>query len=397
MALVRFVNRYAAGVPAAGSAPAGAMNLVLLNSIRAYGGGERLVVALAREFRRAGHAVQVLARAEGALLARCHGEGVAATAFDFGHSLDPRRARDLVARLRDGAADVVIAFDPRSARTAALAARLWRRRRGQGGWSLVYYHGLEGSLGRTWLHRYLLGGAVSLYVANAAALRDELLAMGWIAPERVTVIYGGIDLARIERADPAGVRAELGVPDDAFVLLVAGRLVADKGHALLLDVLAEIAGDFPRLSVWFAGEGPERAAIKRRIAELGLGGVVRLLGFRDDLPRLLRAADLLCHPSRREGIPNVVREAMAAGLPVVATAASGTPELVRHGETGLLSPVDDRTALAANLVAVLRDAELRRRLGEAGRARARAEFSDTECARQWLERLAALRRREGCR
>lgn len=373
------------------------MNLVLLNSIRAYGGGERLVVALAREFHRGGHAAQVLARAEGALLTRCRAEGLPATAFEFGHSLDPRRACDLAARLRHCAADVVITFDPRSARTAALAARLSRRRGGEGGWRLVYYHGLEGSLGRTWLHRWLLGGAVDLYVANAAALREELVAMGWIPPERVTVIYGGIDLARIERADPTGVRAELGVADDALVILVAGRLVADKGHALLLDVLAEIAVEFPRLSVWFAGEGPERDAIERRIAERGLAGVVRLLGFRDDLPRLLRAADLLCHPSRREGIPNVVREAMAAGLPVVATAASGTPELVRHGETGLLSPVGDPAGLRANLVAVLRDSGLRRRLGEAGRTRALAEFSDAECARQWLAHLATLRRRERCR
>jgi glycosyltransferase involved in cell wall biosynthesis len=106
---------------------------------------------------------------------------------------------------------------------------------------------------------------------------------------------------------------------------------------------------------------------------------------------MCRAADVLCHPTRREGIPNVVREAMVAGMAVVATAASGTPEIVTHGETGLLSPVNDEAALRANLKRVLEEPDLRARLGRAGRERALREFTEEQCARRWVELFERLR------
>jgi glycosyltransferase involved in cell wall biosynthesis len=189
------------------------------------------------------------------------------------------------------------------------------------------------------------------------------------------------------QADPRGVREQLGTQPGAVVCLTVARLVAGKGHELLLQAFARLASRFPELDLWFAGDGPELEALRARAEGLGVAARVQFLGFRRDVPRLLRAADLLCHPSRKEGAPNSVREAMAAGLPVAAVAASGTPELMVEGETGFLSPVDDVPKLAANLERLVSSRELRARMGEAGRRRALAEFSENVCTERWLALL----------
>jgi glycosyltransferase involved in cell wall biosynthesis len=170
------------------------------------------------------------------------------------------------------------------------------------------------------------------------------------------------------------------------VALFAGRLAPQKAVGDLLralDLLQHVRGD---LVTWIAGDGPDRAALEDLARAFRLGGRVRFLGHRDDVPRLLAAADLLVLPSRYEGLPNVVLEAMQFGKPVVATAAPGTTEVVVDGETGLLVPVGRPPALAQAIRTVIDDPELARRLGEAGRARIEATFR----ADQMVDRFAAL-------
>ena len=121
------------------------------------------------------------------------------------------------------------------------------------------------------------------------------------------------------------------------------------------------------------GDGPERGALETRIAQLGLGDRVHLLGFRTDIPELLAGCDLFVLPSLFEGLPLSILEAMAAGKAVVATAIGGNDEAVVDGVTGLLVPPADPEALADALRTLLREPERRRRLGEAGRRRAEAE------------------------
>jgi glycosyltransferase involved in cell wall biosynthesis len=212
---------------------------------------------------------------------------------------------------------------------------------------------------------------------------------------RIAVIYNGVDPGTGIFA-PTDARDELGAAPGDVVVLVAARMVPEKGHRLLLDVFAGMNPTFPHVKLWLAGDGPELHNITRQIETLGLRDAVQVLGFREDVPRLLRAADVLCHPSRREGAPNIVLEAMAAALPVVSVHASGTAELVVHGQTGLLSAADDAGALRANLESVLGDDGLRSRLGRAGRARVLAEFTEERSVSRW-ERLLSevVRERHG--
>jgi glycosyltransferase involved in cell wall biosynthesis len=204
-------------------------------------------------------------------------------------------------------------------------------------------------------------------VDNAHGLHALL---GWPL-ERMEVVRNAVDAERFDvPADPA-LRAALGAEPGRPLVLVPARLDAQKGHRHLLHALAHV----PEPVVVLAGDGPERPALERLAAELGVAGRVRFLGTRSDVPSLLAAADLFVLPSLYEGLPVAVLEAMAAGVPVLATAIGSTAEAVHDGRTGLLVPPGDAGALAAGLRRLLGDRELAARLGGAGRERARTEFS----------------------
>ena len=223
----------------------------------------------------------------------------------------------------------------------------------------------------TELQQRALGSRVGRYIAVSDDLRSRLLArMPW-PPERLSVVHNGIDVdAPAPAADPR-LRAAISGGSELPVVLAASRLDRGKGLDVLIDTAAKVAG----ACFAIAGEGPQRRALSRRIAELGLEGRVRLLGWREDLRELLAASDVFVQPSRNEGLSIAVLEAMAVGCPVVATDAGGTRESIEDGVTGVLVPPGDAGALAAALTAALEDPARRAAFGAAGAARVRASFS----------------------
>ncbi len=366
------------------------LRIGLLNPVPFYGGGEKRIVQAATEFQKRGHVPVGFAHPRGEAYRRIEAMGASVLPFHLGKRLSPRRVLALARALRQARVDVAICYTERSLQHAALAARLLPTRGAGRRPGLVYYHSGAGVFQKSALNRGLVAPRVSRFVANAQATLQELQEFGWFRPEQLTCIYDGVDPGPIDGADPTAVRETLGCRPDDLVVIVAARLISIKGHDLLLDSVARLAPEHPRLKVWFAGDGPEKTALAAQIARLGLGERVQLLGFREDVPRLLRAADILCHPSRREGAPNAVLEGMVAGLPVAAAAAYGTAELVVHGDTGFLSPVDDEPALRSHLDRLLRDEALRRKMGRAGRARALDEFSEDKSTQRWLALLTEV-------
>lgn len=363
------------------------MRIAIVNSIRAYGGGEKWVLRAAHCLSRRGISVRVLGDPEGELGCRCPAAGVPFTPVRLNRCSLFSGARVLGQALSAGPPDAVICCNERAVRLAALAKLLSGSRLRQ--LPLIYRNGLEGSFKNKPLNRFLVAPRVDRFVVNAEATRAELERFGWIPHQKLRLIYNGVDPTLVEQADPAGLREELGAGPDDVVVLAAARLVPEKGHALLLEALGRIEL-VNRPMLWIAGEGPELDALTSQVQRLGLARWVRLLGFRSDISRLLRAADLLCHPSRREGAPNIVLEAMVAGLPVVGLAASGTVELVQDGVTGLLSPSEDVEGLARNLDQLVQDPSRRERLGKAGRQRALTEFTEARSTDRWLELLAEV-------
>jgi glycosyltransferase involved in cell wall biosynthesis len=176
-------------------------------------------------------------------------------------------------------------------------------------------------------------------------------------------------------------------------VITVGRLAAPKDTVTLVRALARVPGRPFRATI--VGDGPDRPAVEAEIRAAGLEGVVELAGERQDVPDLLADADVFALSSRSEGAPISVLEAMAAGLPVVASAVGGVPEIVAHGATGLLVPPGDAAALAEALEQLLADPALRRRLGEAGRERVRERFDLTELRRAHVELYARELARAG--
>lgn len=218
--------------------------------------------------------------------------------------------------------------------------------------------------------------AVGRSVAQALVQYERLPEM------QIRVVHNGMPLGRKPASSRATTRARLGCSDTTFVVLQIARLDPIKDHCLALDSLRIVCDRFPDCQLWLAGDGPERTAILERIDQLRLHTQVRLLGERNDVPDLLAASDAVLLTSRSEGIPLVLIEAMAAGVPVVATAVGGIPELITHGREGLLCDTRRPDALADLLLQLARSPALREELGRGGEERA-LDFDESKMIEQY--------------
>ena len=246
-----------------------------------------------------------------------------------------------------------------------LAARLRRRHRtcvfSPHGWSFWAASGMERRLYLA-LER-LAARWCAVIVAQSDSERQAGLDAGIGRPEQYRVVLNGIDVDRFA-ADPAPVPGRV---------LWVGRLAAAKRPDVAIEVGAELRRRGVDFELVVVGDGPDREAVARLLAERP--GAASLAGLRSDVPELLREATCLLLTSEYESCPLGVIEAMAAGVPVVATAVGGVPELVTDGEHGLLAPKDDVQALADAVERLLADPDAARALGAAGRAKARAGLS----------------------
>jgi len=356
----------------------------------AIGGIEQKAESLVREFRAAGHAVVVLARGDDA---RAPGEPRVVRTRFHGVPRDPgalgRRVRYALRRPRaiaalraaaaDFEADVVLslsvsAFSPYAGGLATVAPLVYcLEGREAGGVFTATPRVLARTLKRT---AYVIGCSTSL-VKSACALVPGVR-------ERITMIPNGVDLARFAPGGPVFRHPR------PYVLAI-GRLARQKAFDVLLEAFSRVARALP-VDVLIAGEGPERAALETRRDRLGLGGRVHLLGAvdRDGVAALYRGAALVAAPSRWEGLPLVVLEAMAAGRAIVAAAVDGVPDALADGETGVLVPPDAPDRLAAAMERLVADPDACERLGTAARRAAERAFAWPEIARRYVDVLAGV-------
>jgi len=236
-----------------------------------------------------------------------------------------------------------------------------------------------GRLGGYYNPKYYKG--FDLLVANTEDIADWIVGQGWPAG-RVRYIP---NFASAPPDVPALDRASLDTPADAPLLLAMGRLHEAKAHDVSLAALKAV----PEAYLWIAGAGPEEAKLKALAEALSVADRVRFLGWRTDPSALYRAADVCVFPSRYEPLGNVIIQAWAHGLPVVAAASQGPGALIRDGKDALLVPVDDAGALAASVRRLLGSKRLRAGLAAKGRARVAAEFSQDAVVGQWTDLFAS--------
>ena len=328
-----------------------------------YSGAERVMTYLSGEFVRLGHEVLVVTKPLPQLEAQLAARGVPCRVLPLSGKYRWRAGRALLQVVRE--------FRPQVVHTHLSTATRW------GTWAahreglpcVALVHGMTSPF---YYRR------ADLLTGPSASVREYLLARGF-APERVKVIHNGLDPAFFEGLPAvAGLRAELQLPPGAPVIGVVAHLSPRKGHEILFQAMARLAEAHPTLLCLCLGRGdPGRSeALERLAARLGLGERVRLLGYREDATALTQLFDIAVLPSIvPEGLPTVLLEAAYLGRPGVASDAGGTREVVEDGVTGLLVPPGDPVALAAALDRLLRDPDLRARMGEAARLRAHEHFT----------------------
>ncbi len=250
---------------------------------------------------------------------------------------------------------------------------------------LATHHGVIDGFPR-WrqdIHTFIVNHIADALIAVSSKIQDQAI-QERIRKDRIVVIQNGIEPLSLEGINPPLVRKETGLhPADPFLISV-GRLVYQKAHQVLVSAMPIILKEFPSAKLGICGDGILRAELETQIQELGLSESVKLLGKSHHVARFLCIADIFVLPSRWEGLPIALLEAMSVGLPVVATRVEGVDEVVFDGEHGLLVDVGDINALAQAILQLLRDPEIRRKMGSASQARLRELYSIDHMAERYL-------------
>lgn len=252
--------------------------------------------------------------------------------------------------------------------------------------SSVRTRGLEKPAWQLWLDRRTARWAHAVVFNNPEGVGIAVEREG-VLPSQVVYIPNAVEVTSAKRPS-RDVREEHHTPEDARVIGTVARLHPQKGHEDLLRAFAIVSRSVPEAVLWLVGEGACRTTLERTVVRLGIEAKVRMLGARTDVPDLLGAMDLFALASRWEGMPNALMEAMAAGLPVVASDVDGVRELIRQGETGWRVPAGDPQAMAEALLSVLRDGDRAVRVGLAAQGYMQERFSIDRMA----EAFAALYR-----
>jgi L-malate glycosyltransferase len=344
-------------------------SILLMGDTLNLGGTEGQFVELGRGLDRSRWLLHVACiRAEGPLRVRLEQAGVEPWSCGGGSFLSPRfvpTVLRLARRIRALNIDLLHSFDFYSNILAIPAARLARvpviiaSQRDLGELRPRYQHRV---------HATVLGLATHVLV-NSTAVAERLKGTRFARAGRLSVIYNGVDVTRFSPPESSGAEPE------RSVIGVLASLRPYKGLRELVEAAAEVVRAVPRARFEIWGEGPLRFELEAKIQALGLTHSIKLNGATNAPENALQRCHVFVHPSLSEASSNVVLEAMATGLPVVATTAGGTPTLVEHGRSGLLVPPGDSKALAAALVSVLSDPGLANRLSTEARSRAVSEFA----------------------
>lgn len=358
------------------------MKLLVVNSLRKMGGGEEWLLRMAAEWR-GSLDLHLAAPPAAPLLQRGAAAGASAYPVPMRHDISPAAIFGLAALVRRLHPDLVLLCTERAVRLGCAASFL------AGGPRLIFRDGLIGSFKNRSINRLCIR-RLSAIVANAPEIAAELNSFGWIPPHLLRVIENGVAIEPSPVESRQEIRDELGLSRDGLAVLTVARLEAEKGIGELLEAVRLMPADAWEVLL-IAGEGARRSELEAQARSAGIAGRVRFLGYRSDVRALMRAADLFTLPSHREGRSNALLEAMAAGLPIAATAVGGTPSLIEDGISGCLVPPGSPGALAAILQKLISDPARRRALGEAAQRRA-AQFSLQAEAAAWLELFHEMQR-----
>ena len=340
-----------------------------IDTATTWRGGQNQVKYTVMGLRAIGHRAALVAHPDGELLRRMS-EGLDLIPLGPRNEIDLAAAWRLSRVVKQLRPDLIHAHDPHGVAMAATALSIAAPNPRP---PLVASRRIEFRIAHNSFSRWKYS-QVDCFLAISRAVGDRLTADG-IPSRKIAVVHEGVDVERVAALPSGNVHAALFLPTHAPVVGNVGALVAQKAQHTLVDAAALVVRDVPDTRFVILGEGELRPALEDQIRQKHLERHVFLAGFRADVLELMKGFDLFALSSIHEGLCTSLVDAMAAAKPAVATAVGGVPEVVADGETGFLVPSRDHHALAEKIVRLLKDEGLRRRMGEAGLARARRLFT----------------------
>jgi glycosyltransferase involved in cell wall biosynthesis len=354
-----------------------------LRSSSGLHGPEKQMLQLAKHMRGEGFQLEmlILYRREGAgplihpLIEDARNHGLKAEQLEGKAKLSPRDVSYIVQRLKGERFSLIHTHDYKANILGGMAAKL------AGVKSVATMHLHTETTYRLRLYRIIDLLALRFFpkvIAVSESLRQYLVAAG-LSPQKVVTIHNAVDLevftSDVSLHNNTALRNRLGIGSDQHIVSIIGRLTSQKGHRYFLESAKRTLQVFPETRFLIVGDGPLREDLEGLSLSLGIAQAVRFLGYRQDIATFMSMSDVIAMPSLREGLPYVLLEALALARPVVGTQVGGIPEVVRHGETGLLVPPEDSEGLAEAIIQLLRNPEEAAGLGERGRELVSREFN----------------------
>ncbi len=349
-----------------------ALTIVHISTQRGWHGGEEQARLLCNGLRNRGHRNVIFARRDGRFAVRMQAEGFEVYPLPGG-GRGPRAIWTMRRQFRRLVPQVVHFHDPHALSGGGIAtyglsqiAKIMARR-------------VDFPIRSTWRYRLF----VDRVIAVSSAVRKICISSG-IEEAKVGVVLDGVDPQRAKSGNRVRGRESLGLKEDDLLLLTVATLTDHKGHTFLLQGLPQILKSLPRkrIQLALAGDGELRDSLEAEAKQLGVESHVRFLGFRDDVPDLLKAADVFVLPSHMEGLCSTLIDVMIAETPIVSTFAGGIPDLLdRRGDepaVAILVPPKDPLAIAVSIVSLVQQPDMARELIDAAAHRAAGNFTDDQ-------------------
>jgi glycosyltransferase involved in cell wall biosynthesis len=357
--------------------------ILFVSSLRRFGGGERWMLDTAAGLRERGHDARLAARPGSVLAANAPARGIPLFTIEMRGDVDPLAITQFAGVLRRFQPQVVCPNLDREIRIAAASIRASRALRPRPARPrLIPRRGSEFPLKDKRHYRLVYLFDISKVIVNSEATKRTMVKDApWFPTDKAVVIYNGIDttpftqLGLHRNALRVKLRTSIGAPADAPVVSLVGELNERKQQRVVIEAMPKVLEKFPAARVLFVGDGDDRAALEAVVKERGLQASIVFTGFRTDVAEIMMGSDALLLPSRVEGFGYVLVEAMAAGIPCIASNASSIPEIVEDGVTGILHAVGDSGAIADAINDLLSNPERVRAMGEAGARVAREKFA----------------------
>lgn len=361
-------------------------NILMLNSIKFMGGGETSMLRMGKLLTNRGHNTCLVVRPKTRLYELAKASGVTTEGLRISGDLNPILLWKLAALVRKYSIEIIIANSPRDIRIAGLVSLFFKNL------TILGLYQVDIPIEDRWNYRLTFNYFADALIANSRATKETLRKNNpWLNQKKIAVIPHGIDPEKYRTGERESIRSSLGLPSDAFVVGFVGRFCRQKGIDVLLPTMERIAKKYPNVHFVLVGTGKMEEEMKQFIQKAQIAHTVHFLGFREDIPAIMQAFDVLLVPSIWEGFGLVLIEAMAANVPCIASHVSSIPEIIEDNVNGLLVPAGDVDALASALERFLLEPALRDRFSSGAHRSVEEKFTTLQMIQSYEKVFALLR------